>query len=219
MNFRIRITGCTLVLAAVAGTSAVAGVDDGLYAPAPPANSAFVRIINAKTDGAAVAGQLAQRKISAVGVGGASPYWALRAGTAKALLGSGAAALSLQPGKYYSVVVRGKTGAEKLATVLDPALTSKAKSLIILYNLTSKPTITLKTADGKAAVVTDVAPGKLGSRSVNAAKSGFVVASGSQTLATFPVQSIARGAAYSVVAVESNGKTKAEWLPSQTRVN
>src|SRR3546814_7995770 len=75
--------------------------------------------------------------------------------------------LSLQPGKYYSVVVRGKTGAEKLATVLDPALTSKAKSLIILYNLTSKPTITLKTADGKAAVVADVAPGKLGSRSVN----------------------------------------------------
>src|SRR3546814_5791701 len=42
------------------------------------------------------------------------------------------------PGKYYSVVVRGKTGAEKVATVLDPALTSKAKSLIILYNLTSR---------------------------------------------------------------------------------
>src|SRR3546814_1451056 len=117
MNFRIRITGCTLVLAAVAGTSAVAGVDDGLYAPAPPANSAFVRIINAKTDGAAVAGQLAQRKISAVGVGGASPYWALRAGPAKAILGSGTAELSLQPGTYYSVVVRRKTGAEKLATV------------------------------------------------------------------------------------------------------
>src|SRR3546814_7485087 len=103
--------------------------------------------------------------------------------------------LSLQPGKYYSVVVRGKTGAEKLATVLDPALTSKAKSLIILYNLTSKTTIPLKTADGKAAVVAAVAPGKLGRKAGKAANSGFVISSGSPSIAAFMNPTIVGGAA------------------------
>lgn len=190
----------------IIGTSALAA---GLYAPPPPPNSAYVRMIPA---GGATQATVGGKKLSAT-AGTPSPYVVIKAGTAPIEAGAIKSSKALAAGRYYSVVLAGKQ-----ASVLeDPGMASRVKATIIFYNLTSRPGLELRTADGKMVVAAATAPGRQTSRQVNAATAAFGVFGSGAALASTAPQAINRGFSYSAIATEKGGAVKISWAKSEVK--
>ncbi len=171
--------------------SPVALAQDGLYDPAPPANSAFVRVINAP------AATLGGKAVTAQ-PGAASPYVVVPQGDFAARVGTLSSTLKAEAGKFYTVITTGG----KLALLLDQAADNRAKALLTVYNL-SKSSIDLKTADGKTAVVAAVKPGASGSRAVNGITVDLSAFVGDKALGTVKAVKLERGNAYALVVTET----------------
>jgi len=197
-------------VAALSGLCATSAAAAGLYAAAPPPNSVYVRIVAAADVTQASVGV---KRLSAAS-GAASPYVVLPAGDAVVAAGSAKAAKPFAGGKYYSVVL-GPGG--RINVLEDPLMTSHVKATISFYNLTARPNLELRTADGKAVVVAATAPGKEGSRQVNGATAAFGVFGGGVSLAATAPQAIVRGVNYSAVATESAGKVRVVWARAETK--
>ena len=164
----------------------------GLYDPAPPANSAFVRVLNAPT------ATLGDKTVTA-DKGAASPYVVIPQGDVTIKVGSVSSKLKVEAGKFYSVV----PGITALTLVPDQAADNKAKALLTIYNLSKSPAVDLKTADGKTAVVTGVKPGESGSRAVNGITVELAAFSGTKMLGSLKSTALQRGSAYAIVVTDS----------------
>jgi alginate O-acetyltransferase complex protein AlgF len=179
----------------------------GLYDPEPPANSAFVRVINAGT-GEVKAG------IDAVAYGAvagqnASAYRVIPQGGHKLAAGAANKEVNVLAKRFYSVIVNGSD-----VTVLeDPANPGQTKAGLAIYNLSKISSIALKTDDGKTTVVNDVAPGTVKSQAVNAIKVGLAAFNGSSKIASFPAVQLERGSTYSTIVFS---ESKAVWVRSST---
>ncbi len=175
-------------------TTLLASAQDlaGLYAPAPPPDSAFVRVINSTTTplSATLGG-----KAAAAPKAGISTYVVVPQGTVATKVGAASSSLTVVAGKFYSAVWNGKTF--KLLT--DANADDRAKALITVYNLSSAPALDLKTADGKLSVISSVKPGESGNRAVNGITVDLAVFSGGKALATFKGAALERGNAYAIV--------------------
>lgn len=201
-----------LVLLDVAPALAQDDRDIGLYAPAPPPGSAFVRLLNGAPAGGPVAGKIGARAIPAVAVGEASAYVPVPQGEVTVQAG-GSQRVKVEAGRFYTVAF-GLGGAAPLKVMDDPTLASRAKAGLVLYNLTSTAGLELATADGAVVVLSGVAPWTLASREVNALTVGFVVRGPGGALATVPTVTLARGAVYGVVVRE--GAKGATWIEART---
>ncbi len=172
--------------------------DEGLYAPAPPANAAFVRVLNAAEDSGDVTASFGDTGFEALAYGAVSPYRVVLQGAAELRAGSVSATLELAAGRFYTVVL------EDAATLLqDPTLENRAQTLLVLYNVSAQP-VNLKTADGTTAVIPDVAPGELGSVAVNPISVAFGAFAGSAALTAFDEVQLERGAVYSTFVLQDN---------------
>lgn len=198
------------VFGLIGAVCGVAQAEGGLYEPAPPPGSAFLRVINAS--GGPVDLQLDGKSFVQAGDAAASDYVVTPQGRKTASLKGQSMPLTLGAGKFYSLVI-----ASPPKLIEDPAMQSRAKALLRLYNLTSRPSLSLKTADGKIAVIENVAPQSAADRMVNAAKLSFGVYDGATQLAKTPEVSIERGSAYSVIAIDKGDAAKAVWVKSATR--
>ncbi len=172
--------------------SGFAFAQDGLYDPAPPANSAFVRVLNAPT------ATLSDKTVTA-DKNAASPYIVIPQGDFTAKLGSVSGKLKVEAGKFYSVI----QSASKLVLLTDPSADNRAKALLVIYNLSKTPSIDLKTADGKTAVVSGVKPGESGSRAVNGITVDLAAFSGDKVLDTLKGVKLERGNAYALVLTDA----------------
>ena len=186
----------TLLPLLLFGSLALAQDTQGLYAPAPPPNSAFIRLINATRT--PLKATLGGKSASAPKVG-ISSYLVVPQGKVSMTSGAAGVTLPLSAGKFYSAVWTGKTF--KLLT--DSNADDRAKALLTLYNLSSKPSLDLKTADGKLSVVSGVKPGSSGDRAVNGITVDLAAFSGTKALATFKGVSLERGNAYAVVVTDA----------------
>lgn len=202
----------------VEGASGVIRIDaeSGLYDPAPPPGSAFVRIINA-TGTAELASKLDGAAWTRTTASGPSEYRPVPAGDHQAAIGAESATFAVEAGRFYSIVAGGDAAAPQLTVMPDAKLDSMAKALVSLYNLTDMPTLSLKTADGKVAVIEGVAADAAGNRQVNPLKVQFAVFDGEQSIAAIDEVSIERGAAYSVIVTDIGGKLQVQWARSATR--
>ena len=162
-----------------------------LYAPAPPANSAFVRVIGAP------AATLETQPVMAA-KDAASAYVVIPQGTLTAKVGTVSQKFTVVAGKFYSVVLLGG----KLSLLTDQAADNKAKALLTVYNLSSAAALDLKTADGKLSVVSGVKPGESGSRTVNGITVDLAAFSGTKTLGALKAVKLERGNAYAVVVTD-----------------
>jgi alginate O-acetyltransferase complex protein AlgF len=189
------------------------GGDISLYAAAPPPGSAFVRVINAS--GASVSSKVGQYNTGAVATGGASPYFAVPGGDVAITSGKSSQTVQAAAGAFVSLVV-GMPGKSGFVPLTDTVSANRAKASILLYNLTTSPTIDLATADGKAVVFTDVPAGTEVMREVNALSVEFTVQGPTEPVATFPLATLARGSAYSVIVYENGGKLAATWSANTT---
>lgn len=166
-----------------------AAQDEGLYAPAPPADAAFVRVLNAGTG--AVTPTLGETAFGEIAAGTVSPYRVVLQGSAELAAGSIGSTFEVEAGRFYTVALT-----DEAALLEDPTLQNRAQALLLLYNLSAEPA-ELKTADGATDVIPAVAPGAVGSIEVNAIAVAFGAFAGDAALAAFDEVQLERGAAYS----------------------
>lgn len=137
--------------------------DEALYDPAAPAGSAFVRFINAGQDEIFQAPTVSGKTYEKVGFHGVSPYYPVKAGKIAAGLGGAMSTEKIESGAFYTVILNGVT----LSTIKDEPITDVTKAMILFYNLSTRPNLSLKTEDGKVEIVAATEPGKSGFRAIN----------------------------------------------------
>jgi alginate O-acetyltransferase complex protein AlgF len=178
------------------GTSLAGAQDEGLYAPAPPADAAFVRVLHTVPETDALDSDVGGTTFETLLYGDVSVYRVVAQGEATVRAGEFGAlgelgALPFEAGHFYTVVL-----GEDATLFEDPVLENRAQTLLVLYNLSADPA-SLKTADGETDVITGVAPGELGSVPVNPISVAFGVFAGDTEVATFDEVQLERSAAYS----------------------
>lgn len=183
---------------------------ENLYGPDAPADAAYVRVLHAAPDTAAVAPTLNGEALGELGFAQLSSYGVFGAGP----LAYGVADLSgeqeLRAGAFYTLVYT----PEAILALEDEPLIDASRALLSLYNLTEFEALTLQTAEG-ADVITGVAPETAGSLSVNEAEVALEVFAGEDRLGELPSELLERGVAHSVFALNgSQGPVIVYWPSS-----
>ena len=183
-----------LCLAAPLAASAQDG-NAALYDAVAPAGSAYVRMLNLTAAGSElmVSGKSAAQKI---GAGQLGNYQFVAPGAHKLSAGGTTLETSLNANSATTLIFDG----QQLKPIADTYSEDSKKALIAFYNLTDKP-LSLKTLDGKHAVVESVASGQTGSRQVNEIKIGFAAYAGDQNLAKFDELFLKKGRSYSYLVI------------------
>lgn len=187
-----------LLLALCLATPVLASAQDGnaaLYDAVAPAGSAYVRMLNLTANGSElmVSGKSAAQKIAAGKLGN---YLFVAPGAHKLAAGGASLETELKANSATTLIYDGK----QLKAIADTYTEDSKKAQIAFYNLTDKP-LSLKTLDGKHAVVESVASGQSGSRPVNEIKIGFAAYAGEQNLAKFDELFLKKGRSYSYVVI------------------
>ena len=184
----LRFTIAALVLAGFA-TAASAG----LYPPAAPPGSAFIRVFNGTTQ-SKVSAQIGDKNVGDTPSLEASSYIFLPPGSYKAKIGSASADVPLQGSKCYTAALE-QSGVHLFE---QDCFNSQLKALVSVYNLVDGSTVSLKTEDGKQAVVDGVAANKSGHREVNPVKANLALYSGETKLADAKPMTLERGKTFSL---------------------
>ncbi len=181
---RLLRTAFALVLLAVPANAA--GIDDGLYAPPPPADAAFVRYLG--DDAIALGGvKLEGQK-----------YQLVKQGAYTLSRHNEVAGLQVDAGKRYTLSAY--TG---LHLLQDPQLENRSRSMLVLYNFTDKPALDLVTADGKLSIINGVGANMNGSRVVQPLQVDLAIAANGSQIAKIEPIALERGGSYSLIATGS----------------
>jgi alginate O-acetyltransferase complex protein AlgF len=183
-----------------------------LYSPAPPADSAFVRVVNASA-GASI--QVSAGNItlaSKLAYGTVSAYRVVKQG----MTGFDAAGkhtdLKLEAGRFYTLALeRGRW-----ASVTDRSSADINKARIGVYNFSDRKDVSLKTADGQVALLENLEPDGYELVQVNPVRAQLAVFSGGKGIPFSEVQ-LEANVAYSVIVVGSGTRVKASWVRNTTQ--
>jgi alginate O-acetyltransferase complex protein AlgF len=190
--------------------SASVALAQGLYAPEPPANSSFVRIIDAALDVAPVAVKLDGKPwIAALTAQGILPYEVLKAGSHRFEIHYGAnktsLALVVQAAKFYTLAVIGKANTLSVKTFNDQKITNKIKAQLLAYNFSSSQ-LSIKTSDGTS-VFKDVLQNTSQNIMVNPVNISFDAFVANSKISSFKMR-LQSTQSYSFVAFQVGDKTK-----------
>lgn len=194
-----------LLLAALISGESRAG-DGGLYGPAAPPGSAFVRVFNA-SDTEDLSARVGNQTLADIPAWKASEFVFLPAGTHAFAAGDSQQSLSLLAGRYYTVVA----GGGKLRLVDNDPYSNRLKALLILYNMTGDSGLSLRTNDGATVVIPDVATSASGSREVNPSRVQLALYKGDQKVAEAPPVTLARGQAFSLFVLGDASTPRLSW--------
>jgi hypothetical protein len=180
-----------------------------LYAPTPPPNSAFVRLVNAGTMATRlVIGQKAWSLQSQE----SSAYSVLKEGAYTLSGGTTTTGTSIQleAGNFYTAILL--SGKWWINT--DRTNSSLTQARIAVYNASSL-TVSVKTADGKLALWEKLAAKQYQMRPVNAVKVRLAVFVNSKVLA-LPETELEPNTAYSIFIFGDAKTQQAIWLRNRT---
>ena len=196
----------SLYLLLLAVTTAATADDAALYGPEAPPGSAFIRIFNATptTIGdASVAGKpfrkLAQYE--------ASDFQFVANGSYVLKIGEATEQVPMRAGKYYTATV--DSHGIKVHELTPPE--NRLKALVMVFNLTGRPGIALKTQDGEQ-IITKAGIGEFGRRAVNAVRVEMALYDAGQKLADTRPINFSRGRAYNLFVTEGQGAPKLTWV-------
>ncbi|GHF38073.1 alginate O-acetyltransferase complex protein AlgF [Deinococcus metalli] len=167
----------------------IAAAQETLYAPAPPAGSAFVRVANAD---AATAVTLDGKATFRPGAQAVSAYVVVPQGAHTFRAGSATLRVNVAGGQYQTLVLQG--GKLRALDAELPGTVTRAR--LTLYNFSDAPA-SLMTADGRTRLLTDVPAGSVKSLSVNAVSAALGVFAADKPVQTFPTEALRAGASYS----------------------
>ncbi len=206
----VRVLKYLVILSAFQIAFSVLAQDEGLYAPAPPADAAFVRIINVSQDTLALT--IGDMPYGDLAFTETSPYRVVIQGDRAIQAGLLSQEFSVEVGKFYTVAVT----PDSITILEDKANENRAKALLSVYNLSDIETVDLKTADGATDVILGVAKGSESSIEVNGISVALGVFSNGQALHTFDEVSLERGAAYSTIVLGTADRPTVIWVQSET---
>ena len=190
----------------------------GLYAPEPPANSSFVRIIDAALESSPMAVKLDGKTwIAALTAQGILPYEVLKAGTHSFEISDGvhkmSATLSAKAGKFYTLAIVGNANNLSVKTFTDKKITNKIKAQLLAYNF-SKSSLSLKTSDGTN-VLKDIKQNTSQDIMVNPVNITFEAFVGNKKNSSFKLR-LQSSQSYSFVAFQIGENTKVVQVNSTT---
>lgn len=200
-----RILSSLLVtLGLLAGTSHAredAGAE--LYDAAAPADSAFVRVLNLSNGNVRVtlSGKNQAQQVAAGQLGG---YRFTPPGETRLEIGSQSVSPTLEANTANTFVYDGTT----LRMLQDAFVNEPKKAQIGFYNLSGQD-LSLKTLDGRHAIVDNVPAGQNGSRMVNELKIAFAAYQGGNKLADFPEVFLKKGRTYSYLILPAGTGVRA----------
>ena len=197
----------------VGSSAAQAAGDEALYDPAPPPNSAFVRVIDARGQGnmQVTVGQAAVT-VPATGV---SPYIIVPQGEQDVALSTQSSKVNLSAGKYYTIALF-LNGSTQPTLLEDQILTNPAKSGVYVYNFSDASSLKLYAPQPKVAVVENLKPGTSAFKSVNAVTVQLAVMDGDKTLSDFGQVNLKRRTGLTFVVFGTGDAKKAIAVPNQT---
>ncbi len=192
-----------LVLLLTALPVLAASEDEGLYDPVPPEGSAFVRFIHADAN---IEGdnppKINGKQRDGVKFTGVKPYGVVDSGLVKTSLGPASVDFEAEPDKRYTLILKGG----QLKVTEDPEAKDELKAQMIVYNMTSRDDVTLKTADGKVSIVGPLKAGEIADREINPIKVSFAIYVGDKKFADMTDWPLERKESYVVAVFEQGGK-------------
>jgi len=219
------------LLIAVLFSFAALAQDEGLYPDPPPADAAFVRVVNAFQADDPLAVKVADRDYAELAFGEASDYYVVLQGEHEITTGESSSTAEILAGRFYTVVlselkavaeeatedtseetsgedaetpmtVMTEDGVLNISLVEDPTNSNRAKTLLTLYNLSSSETVDLKTADASVDVILGVAPLSVGSVPVNPIAVDLGSFSGEDQISEYAGLRLERGGIYSAIVMD-----------------
>ena len=207
--YRFLATALAIVLVAaalIAANAARAG-DEGLYGPAAPPGSAFVRVFNG-TAQSILDARVGPEDFNEIPPFDASEFTFLPPGSYDLTAGVVKQKVTLQADRFYTAAVMNG----KVQLLDNERYGNRMKALVILYNLSSDAALSLKTADGRTAVVENVAPNKSGQREVNAVRTQLALYKGAERLAPVRQVNLERGRAFSLFVAGTAAQPVPVWV-------
>lgn len=173
--------------------------EDGLYAPAPPADSAFVRTINAtsKTD------EVIQINGNALntenGSSIVSDYVILKEGSHKLSFSDLTKEVTLNAGKYYTLAV---TADNNVKIFEDALIEDPTKATVYFCNFTKTPA-SLKSEEFQATLFENIETLTCDSREINAVDFDLNVFNADGEIKNFPEVSLKRQIGTSIIVTDN----------------
>lgn len=201
-----RRTLTALLLSVLAG--AAQADEAALYAPTAPPGSAFVRAFNADT--ADIDVTVGSLSLNDIGAHDSSEFRFLPAGSYSASTGTKDLPVKLDSNQYYTLV---QMPGGQLQLREEPPFAGKQKALLRLQNLSDSP-LTLKTADGKTDVITQVAGKASGEREINPLKVRLALFAGDNKVSDLAPLVLERGELVCLYVTGSGSNLVSTWVKS-----
>lgn len=185
--------------------AALAAGEEELYAPVPPADSAFVRAVNLTGD-AGLAVQLGGLPFPAGMIDSVSDYAVIKQGEHKLSYGDKSQAVTIEAGNYYTLVVAKEGDAKVLE---DALIENPAKAVIYFYNLSDAAAASLLAPSHNATIFEGIASGASTSREINAATLDLAVKADGADIAGLEQIKLQRQAGVSIFLTGAKNDYKA----------
>ncbi|MDB5970732.1 MAG: algF [Hydrocarboniphaga sp.] len=195
------------IIAALVLSAATFSADAGLYPPAAPPDSAFVRVFNATPQGRLKA-TIGDHAIPDAAPMDASSYVFLPPGSYPAKISGAEKTVSLDSKRCYTAAA--EPGAIQLFD--QDCFNSQLKSLVSVYNLIDGATLSVKVGENGPAVIDGVAANTAGHREVNPVKADLVVYNGGTKLAQAKPVTLERGKVFSLFVTGSVAAPVLTWV-------
>jgi alginate O-acetyltransferase complex protein AlgF len=202
-----RIARIALVATALLAAAAARAGDEGIYGPDAPPDSAFLRVFNA-TPQPLEDVRLGAEDIGEVHAYQASEFVFVAPGTHTLSAGPLTRPVKLAADRYYTAVLQDG----RFALLDNERYHNRLKALVIVYNLVDAGALSLRTGDGRAAVVDAVAPNAFGTREVNAVRTTLALYEGNRRVAPVPPVTLERGRAFSLFVAGSKQQPVPVWV-------
>ena len=188
--------------------------DDELYDPAPPADSAFVRVVNAASGvvkapavvGSYNYGELEYPKIS--------DYHIIKQGEHTVTVGGVSEKMTIEAGAYYTIAL---TDSLKLAQLKDELLSNPAKSRVYFYNFSDSANGALVASDHGKAIFENVAVNGADSREVNALKLNLQTKAGETAVSDYKDVQLKRRVGTTFLITGKSGNHKSIMLENEVK--
>jgi alginate O-acetyltransferase complex protein AlgF len=135
----------------------------------------------------------------------ASPYIYLSEGNYQVDVAGQKTSVNMKKNEFYTVVV---LDSGEMKVMKDVAFDNPRKALLSFYNLTSNSGVTLKTSDGKVAVIDAVGSLDVANREINAVSIALGAFQSNKALATTSEVNLQRGKVFSVFAIDVGGEPR-----------
>ncbi len=165
-----------------------------LYAKGAPPGSAFVRILNG-TAAQSPSGFIGGTSQSALPAFTAGQFVFLPPGEYPIQVGNRKETFKLEADRFYSIAYL----SDSMKSFQLEGFKSQLKAMVVMMNLFSDKTLSLKTADGKVTVLDSVAPFKAAQREINPLSVSLGLFDGDRKIAEVPPVTFERGKASSLI--------------------